>query len=124
MICEYCGKNQATNVRSVQTFRGEAMVTKKFHRCDGCREVHLKALVIGTLAALLVFCGVTVPTILHAEVLEETIGFACLPESMNILFRILVFLVSISSPVVSYIGAIFVYQRKFHPNVSPPLLGA
>jgi len=124
MICEYCGKNQATNVRSVRAFRGEAMVSKKLHRCDACREVHIKALVIGYVAALLVLCGVTVPTILHAEVLAQTIDSPYLPGSVNILLKILVFLAAISSPVITYVGAILVYQRRFHPDVAPPLLGA
>jgi len=116
MICEYCGKSQATHIRSVRTFRGEEMVSKKFHRCDGCREVHMKAQVIGYVAALLVLCGVTLPTILHAEVLAEAIGLAYLPRSVNILLKTLVFLVAISSPVITYVGAIWVYQRKFHPD--------
>jgi hypothetical protein len=100
------------------------MVRRKFHRCDLCREVHIKALVIGYVAALLVFCGVTVPTILHAEVLAEAIGSPYLPGSMNILLKILAFLAAISSPVITYVGAILVYQRKFHPEVAPPLIGA
>ena len=124
MICEYCGKNQATHVRSVTTFRGEAMVTKRLHRCNGCREVHRKALALGYVAALLVFCGVTLPTILYGDVLAEAIDFTYLPGSMNIVLEILVFLVSIFSPVLAYAGAIFVYQRKFHPDVAPPLVGA
>lgn len=123
MICEYCGKNQATHVRSVKTFRGEAMVSKRFHRCDGCRKVHVKMLVIGYAAALLIFCTVTVPAILHTEVLAEAIGFACLPRSVNILLRTFIFLVSICSPAISYIVAILVYQKVFHPDVAPPLVG-
>ena len=123
MICEYCGRAQATHVRCVTTFRGEAMVTKGFHRREGCREVHRKALVLGYIVALLVFCGVTLPTILYAEVLGEAIGFAYLPGSVSIVLELLVFLGSIFSPVLAYEGAIFVYQRKYHPDVGPPLMG-
>jgi hypothetical protein len=84
----------------------------------------MKAQMLGYVAALLVFCGVTVPMILHAELLAQATGFAYLPGSVNILLRILVFAVSIFSPVITYVGVIFVYQRKFYPDIDPPLLGA
>jgi hypothetical protein len=62
--------------------------------------------------------------ILRAEALAEAIGFAYFPVSLNIFLKTPFFLVVISSPIITYVGAILVYQRKFHPAVTPPLIGA